>query len=83
MNLRTVGRRFTQMMTYFLVMNSKWCIVIVKYRDLSGFTKIWGRDAGYFGLSFGIGKSYVLVANTDQLGERSVVSPIKSNCKLT
>ena len=50
MYLRPIGRLFTQMITYFLVMNSKRCN-IVHLRFKNTFMKTFFRRRGFFNLT--------------------------------
>ena len=51
MHLRAVGRRFTQMNAYFLVMNSKRCKSVLVYFEFDGNQVLSTRPA-FFALRF-------------------------------
>ena len=44
MYLRAIGRGFTQMIAYFLVMNSKRCTKLAMSSKLSGFKDVWRHN---------------------------------------
>ena len=52
MNLRAVGRRFTQMNAYFLVMNSKRCTVALNSLQQPKFSVTASEELFEIGITF-------------------------------